>query len=312
MSKFILKVIGSIQLGVGLVAALYGPLEWHVLALFSRNGRFHYEGFGFGSLWFGLLIIQNISYYIITALLLPTGYATIRHRRWALPLSRLILWLWLGGGTIILLNLAVLTPAILQIDLARNVLLFRLGIVSALVIGGLIILPLLLLRFYRWSTITQAFTHDDAPPTWIERRPLPQLILFVLLIAVIIALHLAQFFQAMFPVFGRLVLGRAGAYLISVNVVLLGGLIWGVAKQQMWAWWGLLIYFSLFTTSTLLTFSRLTITDIITRMDLPEYELAFMANLTILQNYCPIWLLVVPLLAILGLLISIKNSLSTP
>lgn len=225
VSKFILKVIGSIQLGVGFVAALYGPLEIHVFSLFARNGRFHYEGFGFGSLWFGLLVIHNLAYYIIATLLLPTGYATVRCRRWALPLSRLILWLWLGSGIIILLNLIVLTPAILQINIARSVLFLRLGLVGAFVGGGLILLPLLLLRFYRWPKLTHAFASDTTPPTWVERVPLPQLILFVLLIGIMIALHLAQFFQAMFPVFGRLVLNRAGAYLISVNVVLLGGLI---------------------------------------------------------------------------------------
>lgn len=50
MPGFIIRVIGSIQLAVGVVAAFYGPLEVYVFYLFSRNGRFHYDGFGFGSL----------------------------------------------------------------------------------------------------------------------------------------------------------------------------------------------------------------------------------------------------------------------
>lgn len=73
------------------------------------------------------------------------------------------------------------------------------------------------------------------------------------------------------------------------------------------AWWSTFIYFLLLTASTLLTFSRHTVTDIVTRMDLPAYELAFLANMAILQNYRPVWLLGAPLLAVIGLLIYIKN-----
>jgi hypothetical protein len=308
----IIRIIGIFQLIVGVVAAFYGPLEIYVFYFFSRNGRFHYDGFGFGSLWFGLLVIQNIGYYIIAALLLPTGYATLRRCRWALPLSQLILWLWLGGGVVLLLNLVVLTPAFLQFDLARNVLLLRLGMTAVFLIIILIILPLLLMRFYRLSAIAEVFAADKSDPTWIERLPFPLLVLYVLLGGVLIGLHLAQFFQAMFPVFGRLVLGRAGAYIISACVVLLAGLVFGLAKRQMWAWWGAMAYFSLMTVSAFMTYSCLPLAEIFRRMNLPEYEVAFLAEATVLQDYRLVWLLVVPLLAILGLLVYVKRYFRSP
>jgi hypothetical protein len=303
----IIRTIGVVQLLVGAVAAFYGPLEIYVFYFFSRNGRFQYDGFGFGSLWFGLLVIQNIGYYIIAALLLPTGYATLRRRRWALPLSRLILWLWLGGGFVALLNLVILAPAFLQSDLARNVLLLRLGITAVFIIVVLIFLPLLLMRFYRLNPIAEVFAADKSAPTWIERLPFSLLVLYVLLGGVLIGLHLAQFFQAMFPVFGRLVLGRAGAYIISACVVLLVGLVFGLAKRQVWAWWGAMAYFSLLTVSAFMTFSLLPLAEIFRRMNLPEYEVAFLAEAAILQDYRLVWLLAVPLLVILGLLIYVKR-----
>ncbi len=307
LPRIIIRLIGIIQLLVGGVAAFYGPLEIYVFYLFSRNGRFHYDGFGFGSLWFGLLVIQNIAYYIIAALLLPTGYATLRRRRWALPLSRLILWLWLGGGVVTLLNLAILTPAFLQLNVARNVLFLRLGLVAMLVIGVGILLPLLLVRFYRLTAITDVFAADTSAPVGIERLPFSLLVLFVLLGGVLIGLHMAMFFQAMFPVFGRLVLGRPGAYIISACILLLAGLTFGLFKRQLWAWWGAMAYFLLLTVSAFITFSRLPLAEIFTRLNLPAYEVAFLADVAVLQDYRLIWLLLVPLSAILGLLIYVKQ-----
>mgnify|MGYP001567756825 CR=1 FL=1 len=49
----IITVIGILLLLVGTVAALLGPVEMYCFYLFSEGGRFHYEGFGFGSFMFG-------------------------------------------------------------------------------------------------------------------------------------------------------------------------------------------------------------------------------------------------------------------
>ena len=46
---FILTLIGSIFLLIGIISAFFGPLEIYCYYLFSAGGRFHYEGFGVGS-----------------------------------------------------------------------------------------------------------------------------------------------------------------------------------------------------------------------------------------------------------------------
>jgi hypothetical protein len=73
MRKHRLRRLPVISKGklVGIVAAFYGPLETYVFYFFSRNGPFHYDGFGFGSLWFGLLVVHNLAYYVLAALLIP-------------------------------------------------------------------------------------------------------------------------------------------------------------------------------------------------------------------------------------------------
>lgn len=307
MAGQVVRAFGIVQLIVGVVAAFYGPMEIYVFYFFSSNGRFHYDGFGVGSFWFGLLVVHNIAYYIVAGLLLPTGYGTIRRRRWALTLSRLILWLWLGGGALLLLNLIVLTPAILQMGLARNVLFLRLSIVFGFVVLLFIGLPVLLLRFYRAAPVGQYFTAQDERLYWTERTPFPLLVLFVLLAAVVLALHLAIFFQAIFPVWGTLLMGRTAVYVIDTFILILLGLIFGLVKRQVWAWWGALAYFSWLTLSSLLTFGRLTFNDIIGRMNLPAFELEWLARVTILDGYRLVWLLIGPLLAILGLLLATRH-----
>ncbi|MCR4427338.1 MAG: hypothetical protein NUW23_14335 [Firmicutes bacterium] len=56
----ILAIIGVLLLLVGAAAALLGPAEIYCFYLFSEGGRFHYEGFGFGSLMFGSIAWQVI------------------------------------------------------------------------------------------------------------------------------------------------------------------------------------------------------------------------------------------------------------
>lgn len=79
-----LKLIGVILILAGIVAVYYGPLEIHCYYLFSEGGRFHYDGFEIGSSGFAALVVQNIGYYIIAALLIPVGIGHVKLRRWAL------------------------------------------------------------------------------------------------------------------------------------------------------------------------------------------------------------------------------------
>ena len=94
----LLRVIGVSLLAVGLIAAFFGPLEMYVFTMFSEGGRFHYEGFQFGSFMFGNLAAQIMGYYFIAALLIPLGYGTFKLRSWAHHLSLAVMQFWMAGG----------------------------------------------------------------------------------------------------------------------------------------------------------------------------------------------------------------------
>jgi len=99
---YLLRAVGLVLTLIGLVAAYYGPLEIFVFYFFSEGGRFHYDGFGMGSLWLAALVVQNLGYYVIAALCLPLGVGHVKLRRWALTLTQLTLCFWLGTGLLLL------------------------------------------------------------------------------------------------------------------------------------------------------------------------------------------------------------------
>ena len=90
--SLILAAIGIPLLSVGIVAAFMGPIEMYCFYLFSEGGRFHYEGFGFGSFMFGNIASQIIGYYLIAFVCIPLGYGHLKKRRWARTLALTALW----------------------------------------------------------------------------------------------------------------------------------------------------------------------------------------------------------------------------
>ena len=70
----VIAVIGVLLLLSGIAVGFLGPLEMYCFYLYSEGGRFHYEGFGFGSFMFGNIASQIVGYYLIAALFIPLGY----------------------------------------------------------------------------------------------------------------------------------------------------------------------------------------------------------------------------------------------
>ncbi len=310
MQKFIhffLKLIGAVLVVLGMVAAYYGPLEIYVFYLFSEGGLFHYPGFGVGSFWFAALVLQNLGYYIVAALFIPVGIGHVKLRRWALTLMQLYLWFWLVTGLLLAVNLLLLMPVVLNLEISPNVLLPRVFLVSAFALISLILLPALSLWFYKSQKVRATFEIQDAKIYWTECYPFPLLALLLLFIIMILVMHLAIFFQVIFPWFGQFILGRQSIDLIALCILILGVLIYGIVQLKKWAWWGALMYLALLSTSALLSFSRHSFSEILQMMDLPAYEIEFLGQLTLLSDFHLTLLAAAPLFAGLGLLIYSKR-----
>ena len=107
--------------------------------------------------------------------------------------------------------------------------------------------------------------------------------------------------------FGQVLLGRPSAFVNALCILIAGILMFGIVRLKLWAWWGALVYTAALAISTLLTFSRYSFTDILDRMHLPAFELAFLDRLTPLRDFHLVVLTSVPLLAAIGLLVYSKR-----
>ena len=300
---YLLRAVGLVLILIGLVAAYYGPLEIFVFYFFSEGGRFHYDGFGMGSLWLAALVVQNLGYYVIAALCLPLGVGHVKLRRWALTLMQLTLCFWLGTGLLLLGEAMALLPSVLRLDLSRDIVLSRLLPLGAALLISLGVLPALALVFYRSEAVKTAFEARDPHRYWTERVPFPVLALLLLLVILIGALHLTIFLQGLFPVFGHFLLGRPSAYIISLCILVLCALIYGIARLKKWAWWGALGFIALLAISTTMSFSRYSFHDMIVLLNPPTYELELLDKLAIFYDHSLVGLLAAPLVFTLGLIV---------
>lgn len=290
-----LRLVGALLL-VGIGAAALGPAEMYCFYLFSEGGPFHYEGFGFGSFMFGNLATQIIGYYVIAILLIPLGYGHLQLRRWARPLSLTLLYSWLVLGVpLVLVFLLVLFTAK---DLSP------LAALTAIILLALsyLLFPALLIRFYRSRNVKLTFESRDLESHWIERRPLPILVLCFLLIFYIIALHIPIFFRGIFPLFGMFVLDLDGILAIDISILLLVWLLWGVARQRLWAWWGSALYLGLLTSSVSLTLAKSRYSDILSKLSFPPTEMEALDGLPF-QGIHFALLVGIPLILTLGAII---------
>lgn len=307
LTQVVCRINAVAMILVGLIAAFYGPYELFVIYLFSEGGRFYYKGFGYGSLWFAALLLQIIAYYGIAAVLLPLGFGHLKFRRWALTLTQLFLWFWLGAGILIGVNGILLMPTLLRDGLHQvfPYLQWPEIIVASLI--SCLILPALGLWFYKSRWVKGVFSEHDSEIYWTEKYPIPLMATLVLFFLMIIVMHFAIILQGVFPVFGQINLMRDSAPIIAGCILVLVGLIYGTVKLKPWAWWVSLVFVTLLTISTFMSFSKYNLSEITQMMHLPAAEIAYFEKLPPLHHVYLTGLLVVPLLVALGLILYSKR-----
>ena len=291
----ILALIGVGLLLVGAVAAFLGPYEIYCFYLFSEGGRFHYEGFGFGSLMFASIVWQVVGYYAIALLCIPLGYGHVRPRRWAWILMLSLLWCALILG----LPLIVVFLFMLSVkDLSSTV-----GLLVVVALGlAYLTIPVLLIRFYQSRDTRQTFEARDARLYWIERLPMPVLVLVVLFIFYVVFMHVPLFFNGFFPLFGVWLSDVQGFFALDVAILALIGLIWGVLRQRMWAWWGSVAYFALLMLSSNVTLACSSFAEMLAQMQLPPAEMEMLKGMP-LQGIHFVPFVGIPLLITLGVIV---------
>lgn len=244
----VIRVIGAVLLLIGALCALVGPAETHVFHMFQEGGRFHYEGFGFGSLMFANITIQIGGYYVIAALCIPLGYGHLKRRWWVRPAMTTLLVDWLIVG----LPLSLMALTILFTSKS-------LGVASLpfVALGFLLlypVLPIALLWFYRSRAARVVLRAVDAPSRWLSDTPQSVRVASSLLVLLVLVLHFPLLLGGLFPLFGQVAAGLRGVLLIDLSIAAAVVLTWGVVLRCRWAWWCAIVFLGLLVVSSTVTF----------------------------------------------------------
>ena len=164
------------------------------------------------------------------------------------------------------------------------------------------VIPGLLIRFYRSRDVRATFEAKDPRSSWIERLPVPVLVLAALQSFYVVVLHIPILFNGIFPLFGTWAFELQGILLLDAAIACLALLTWGVLRQRAWAWWGSLIYFGLMTSSAIVTLSTSSYADILSILSFPPTEMAFLDGLPF-QGFHFAVLIGIPLLLTLGVIV---------
>jgi len=273
--SFIARAFGAVLLLLGLVAAVTGPIEVFPLYMFSESGRFSYEGFGFGSFMFANITVQIVGYYVAAIILIPLGYGHIRLRNWARILMRAYTCCWVILG--IPLGLTLLFTLYSVKDLPRAV---AIGVAICVALSYAV-LPWLILRLYGGRNLRVTFQRETTSSTWIDRTPVPVLVLVILFLFYSVFLHIPLLFNGLFPLFGSWLSQLPGIAALDVAISVLLFLTWATASRLRWAWWADILYFALLTSSALITLLRSTFSQLLILARFPEYELQILSNMPI-------------------------------
>jgi hypothetical protein len=292
--------VGAILLLVGFGAAVLGPVEMYCFYLFSEDGRFHFEGFGFGSVVFASIAWQIVGYYMIAFVCIPLGYGHLKSRRWARTVSMAGLGAWLVVGIPLTFITLMLLVAYKPMNLAS---LFVTGAAGLFLYPGL---PIILLRFYNNRDVCLTFEKRDPQSYWIENIPLPVLTLVILLFFYWMIAHVAIFFNGIFPLFGLLLTGLPGIAATTVVIMCLMVLIWGILKINNWAWWATLVLLCAAIITVVVTLMPLSFQDIVAAVNLPPLELEAMQNVPLRGWHLGLFISL-PLIATISLLISVRT-----
>jgi hypothetical protein len=252
---------------IGIVAAVYAPLEFYPLYMFSEGGRFNYPGFGFGSFMFGNIAMQILGYYLVALIFIPLGYGHLRRRRWVRKVALALLWFWLIVGAPLALLFLMMLLSVKEYSLVISVLIV---ISTAL---SYFALPLIMIRFYRREDVRWTLENADPRANKLDQIPVRRLVLILLFGFYLVFLHIPLFFRGIFPFFGQIWLHLEGIFLVGVALWSLAILLFGVVKSKRWAWWGSLAYFLLLLINTILTYARVSYSEILEMLRFPDTEM---------------------------------------
>ncbi len=288
-ANLFIKILGILQLAIGLLSLGIAPLEIYSFYLFSEGERFYYDGFGVGSFLYGLIFAQIIGYYFIAFIFIPIGYGHLKLKVWALKLSKSCIWFWIIFGLPIMMFFLPLL-SMKEIDVK-----YPIFFSAFIILLFIIIIPGLLLSFYNQKNVKELFKNINYSNAIIRNIPMNGYLLLLVYILYILIFHVMLFYKGIFPFFGKFLIDFKGLLLYDLCILLMFLLIYGLLKRKYWTWILSIIFFVLMSISTFMTLINYQYINIIELLDFPKLENDIFAKLPLKSSYI--------LMAIVGILL---------
>jgi hypothetical protein len=252
-----------------------------------------------------MVLPSLVLYAAMAAIFLTLGIGSIRTRIWAQALTLSISWVWLITGVATMLLTWIALPG-LWLDLAASA-----GLeggaaqmvalaVNLLLSSIYILLPGAFVLFYRSPDVIATCRARDPRPGWAGRCPQRLLALAAAYALGGISLIAVPAYNFVFPLFGLLLTGAAGAVCWAVVLVLSGALAFGTCRGEPWAWWTAIVAAIAAAVSSVASFAFKDPETVFEAMALPADQLMIMEPLWPREP----WIQIVFWLAVWGSLIA--------
>ena len=267
-----LLLFGVIEILIGAGTAILMP----VVLLFSATMGVSVDPRSF----IPVALLYEIGAFAFIAL----GIGSIRARRWAREIWLSISWIWLLTGLCSVVVSWFLLPIVLSdtvgtAGLDGRVVFVLTSITLAVLVSLYVVLPGAMLLFYRSPHVAATCRARNPRPQWtdhLSQRLLTLTLLWVILGLSVVVMHA---YSWVFPVFGWIWTGWAGAVAWSASAAWLAALAWGTSQKRLWSWRTAMVLTSTAAVSTILTFARLDMNTIVRAMDVPADQAVMVASI---------------------------------
>jgi hypothetical protein len=217
----------QILLGVAALCMLFGFAA--AVELQSRNGG------PAAPMPMGAVVSNVIFYAVAAAYFFTAGVGSIRKRRWARALSLVVSAIWLVLGILCVVAVAILAPHLMVlIPPSQTTTMFAILFITMAVTG--ILLPLVMVAFYRGPNVKATCEAADPVIRWTDRVPLP-IVALVLMMGYGAVSMLATATYGVIPLFGTIVTGAPAVITVVALAGLLGYLSVQLFRMKRSAWW---------------------------------------------------------------------------
>jgi hypothetical protein len=227
-----LVMFGALQilLGVCALCVLFG---------FAAAIELQSRGSGVPAPPLGAIVSNVVFYSVLAVYFFSAGIGSIRKRRWARALSLVVSALWLVAGFVSIVAVAIIAPRITavippsQTTIVLSVIFIALGVLG-------VVLPLVLVLFYRGPNVKATVEAADPTIRWTDRVPLP--ILALVLVMAYASLSMLSFATyGVLPLFSMMLTGPPAIIIVVALAGLFAFLTVQLYRLKRSAWWTLVL-----------------------------------------------------------------------